>query len=171
MASLSRSGVDDERSRPARTWRPEGVEYGILSEFVGMYLRMAYERAYDDFRTLLGPDALRPGYFTILTLIVKNPGIGQTDLGRAAGRDKSSIAKALRDMEADGLVARNRPRDDRRSQVCIATEAGCALQARMEEVARVHVAHLHDAIDPQRRGVLVAILTDLIENLPDPRAS
>ena len=136
----------------------DGLDLGILDEFVGMYLRVAYERAYGDFVQRLGADALRPGYFTILTLVVRNPGISQTQIGRAAGRDKSSVTKALRWMEEGGLITRIRPDTDRRTHLSEATPKGIALQARMEIRAREHLHSLNDTIGAANREQLLRTL-------------
>ena len=136
----------------------DALEYGILNEFVGMHLRIAYERAYADFVERLGDDALRPGYFTILTLVVNNPGISQTQIGRAAGRDKSSITKALRWMEEAGLISRVRPDTDRRTHLSQATRKGVDLQARMEIRARQHLTALNSLIGADHREELISTL-------------
>lgn len=141
------------------------LDHGILHEFVGMYLRRAHEVAYEDFRIRLGPDALHPGYFTILTLIVRNPRISQTQIGAASARDKSSITKALRWMEEQGLILRLRSARDRRIHLSIATEKGIALQARMEAKAVAHLNALDDAIGAERYATFIATLKDLIGNL------
>ncbi len=144
--------------------RQDPVDYGILSEFVGMHLRAAYEAAYGDFVSILGEDAMPPGYFTILTLIVRNPGINQTELGRAARRDKSSVTKALRYMEDHGLIERTRLDHDRRNYVSSVTEAGRAKQARMEVKGRQHLARLSKTIDMDRQA-LISVLRSVADGL------
>lgn len=157
--------MTEAHTRVPETCSPE-VEFGLLEEFVGLYLRVAYERAYKDFALRLGEDAMRPGYFTILTLIANNPGISQTAIGRAACRDKSSVTKALRYMEDDGLITRSRLEDDRRTYTSALTEKGRALQARMERQALIHLENLNQAIGPDRRREFIRTLQDLIDRLP-----
>ena len=140
------------------------IDYGILSEFVGMHLRGAYEAAYADFVSILGEDAMPPGYFTILTLITRNPGINQTELGRAARRDKSSVTKALRYMEDLGLIERTRLEDDRRVYVSQVTEAGRVQQQRMEEKGRQHLARLSETIGMNRQE-FIAVLKAIADGL------
>lgn len=139
---------------------------GILDEFVGLYLRAAYETAYHDFEDRLGTDALKPGYFTILTLIVNNPGIGQTQIGQMAKREKSGVAKALRWMEDNGLITRLRPDHDRRNNNSTATAKGRALQQRMESKGREHLAALNATIGNERRAEFIATLKEIIATLP-----
>lgn len=142
------------------------LQLGILDDFVGMYLRAAYEAAYRDFSLRLGPDVLRPGYFTILTLIVNNPRISQTQIGQAAKRDKSGVAKALRWMEDNGLITRLRPNHDRRNNLSEATAAGRALQQRMEIKGRDHLAALNASIGTERREAFIVTLKQIIASLP-----
>jgi len=151
---------------PARPGE-DGVALGPLDSFIGMHLRQAYERAYADFETLLGPDSLRPGYYTMLTLILNNPGISQVEIGRAAGRDKSSVTKALRSMEDGGLITRTRVEDDRRSYASTITPAGRVLHARMERRAREHLANIHAALGtPERAADFLEMLRAVIAALP-----
>jgi len=144
------------------------IDHGILHEFVGMYLRVAHEAAYDDFAKRLGPEALNPGYFTILTLIVHNPWISQTQIGAASARDKSTVTKALRWMEDTGLITRHTSARDRRSHLSVATEKGIDMQAHMEAKAVSHLTALTEAIGPERYGEFVQTLKDMAENLRRP---
>lgn len=143
------------------------IRLGILEDFLGLRLRMAYERSWQDFAAALGPDAMRPGYFTMLTLIALNPGINQTQIGRMAGRDKSGVAKALRWMEDEGLILRERPGDNRRTQVVSVTEKGAARQAQMERAARDHLNVLETALGKDRKDELLVMLHDIVNSLPD----
>tara|TARA_R110000744_G_scaffold20582_4_gene54020 strand:+ start:338 stop:838 length:501 start_codon:yes stop_codon:yes gene_type:complete len=143
----------------------ETLDHGILHEFVGMYLRVAYEVAYEDFTKRLGAEALRPGYFTILTLIVLNPRISQTQIGMASERDKSSITIALRWMEDNGLITRHPSAQDRRTHMCVATPAGIEMQARMQAKSLAHLTALGNAIGPERRADFIQTLKDLIHEL------
>lgn len=149
--------------RPAP--RDDQIDHGILHEFVGMYLRVAYEAAYEDFTKRLGPEALKPGYFTILTLIVHNPRISQTQIGAASARDKSTVTKALRWMEDTGLITRLTSARDRRAHLSVATKKGVEMQARMEAKAVAHLAALNDAIGPERCAEFIQVLKDMAANL------
>ncbi|MFN4099489.1 MAG: MarR family winged helix-turn-helix transcriptional regulator, partial [Pararhodobacter sp.] len=103
---------------------PGEIELGMLQEFPGPYLRIAYERSYQDFERLLGYEDLHPGYFTVLSAIRRNPGINQAAIGRISGRDKSWVTKTLRQLEDSGLIRRVRVENDRRSYGSYMTEQG-----------------------------------------------
>ncbi|MCC6001320.1 MAG: winged helix-turn-helix transcriptional regulator [Pararhodobacter sp.] len=143
------------------------VDLGLLTEFPGPYLRVGYERAYQDFARLLGEDTLHPGYFTVLTLIRRNPGINQSTIGKVAGRDKSWVTKALRFMEDEDLIRRERVRDDRRAHASFVTDKGLALHRRMEEKAQQHLEHLWGVLGRENCAILVRMLRTLITRLPE----
>lgn len=140
----------------------DAIDHGVLKEFPGMYLRVACEAAYEDFARRLGDDALRPGYFTILTLIVNNPRITHTQIGIASQRDKSIVTKALRWMEDNGLIVRYLSARDRRTHMCVATDAGRKMQARMQKKAIGHLRALTDAIGADRHDAFIDTLKKLI---------
>lgn len=150
---------------PAQAPDSKTLDHGILHEFIGMYLRRAHEAAYEDFRNRLGKDALHPGYFTILTLIVRNPRISQTQIGTASARDKSSVTKALRWMEDEGMIVRLRSASDRRIHLSVATEKGIKQQALMEAKAMGHLQSLNDAIGSERYATFISTMKDLIGSL------
>ena len=74
------------------------VRFGPLAGWVGFNLRMAQESAFEAFSHLSREIGESPGRFATLTLIAENPGISQSTLGRAAGRDKSSMTPVLDDL-------------------------------------------------------------------------
>ena len=102
----------------------EGVDYGPLAEWLGFHLRMAQIASFQAFAREVGEVDLPPGRFALLTLIGRNPGISQTMLSRAAGRDKSTLTPALRDLSKRGLIACERLDKDRRSYHLSLTPAG-----------------------------------------------
>jgi DNA-binding MarR family transcriptional regulator len=154
---------------PVTAPETETLDLGILDDFIGMHLRVAYEVAYEDFAWRLGDVALRPGYFTILTLIVRNPRISQTQIGLASARDKSSITNALRWMEDHGYITRLRSAHDRRTHLSVATPKGEALQAEMEAKAIAHIEVLNQAMGPGKRDEFVRQLKQLIDTMRTAR--
>ncbi|MFD2236569.1 MarR family winged helix-turn-helix transcriptional regulator [Aureimonas populi] len=143
----------------------EAVELGILAGHLGFHLRLANDRTFETFADLLGADRLRPGCFTMLILIANNPGITQTGISRACGRDKSSVAKALRYMEDEGLIRRERVEDDRRSSASFVTPAGAQRVERLQEKARIQSARISAALGEARVQELLATLKALIDRL------
>src|ERR1051325_7283818 len=109
-------GSRDAAARAAkRTRRGEAIDYGPLADWVGFNLRMAQAAAFQAFSRLAKEIGTRPGRFATLMLIGRNPGISQTALSRANGRDKSSLTPVLNDLARRGLVIRRRTRADQRT--------------------------------------------------------
>jgi len=148
-----------------RTVGSEPIRLGLLDNFVGFYLRLAYEEAFQDFSQELGPDSLKPGSFALLSLIVENPGITQTELSRAAGRDKSSVTTALRILEDGGLIARRRLNGDRRSYASEVTAKGRTVYGRIAAKAKVHSERLEAIIGKEKKPELIALLKDIVTGL------
>ena len=69
---------------------------------------MAQEAAFQAFSRRSQEIGESPGRFATLTLIARNPGISQTELSLASGRDKSSLTPVVEDLVRRGLVERKR---------------------------------------------------------------
>lgn len=95
-----------------------------------------------------GHAGLRPGRYALLTLIAGNPGPSQSALGAAAGRDKSTLAPAVADLERRGLIRRERAPGDRRSCAVTLTGAGEAVLRDLRAHAAAHDRHLDALVAP-----------------------
>ena len=143
----------------------EGVDYGPLAEWLGFHLRMAQIASFHAFASEVGEVDLPPGRFALLTLIGRNPGISQTVLSRAAGRDKSTLTPALRDLKRRGLIDRQRLESDRRSYHLTLTPAGQATLRRLTECAARHEHNLDRIVGPRDQPRLLRILRKIMSEL------
>jgi DNA-binding MarR family transcriptional regulator len=128
------------------------IRLGPLAGWVGFNLRVAQESAFAAFSHLSREIGESPGRFATLTLIAENPGISQSTLGQAAGRDKSSMTPVLDDLVRRGLVSRGRSDEDRRSYRLSLTPAGERTLARLTACARRHEANLDRVIGRRERA-------------------
>jgi DNA-binding MarR family transcriptional regulator len=128
------------------------VRFGPLAGWVGFNLRMAQESAFAAFSHLSREIGEGPGRFATLTLIAENPGISQSTLGQAAGRDKSSMTPVLDDLVRRRLVARSRSDTDRRTYRLKLTASGEKTLARLMACARRHEQALDRLIGPRDRA-------------------
>ncbi|NKC31233.1 MarR family winged helix-turn-helix transcriptional regulator [Falsiroseomonas selenitidurans] len=141
------------------------VQLGPLGVQLGFLLRLAQEAAFDAFAARTGQAALRPGRYSILVIIAANPGISQTALGAAAGRDKSTLTPALADLERRGLIRRDRPPQDRRSYALTLTEVGRQVLEGLRHHAAAHDAALEALVGPADRAAFVAVLRRIIQGI------
>jgi DNA-binding MarR family transcriptional regulator len=163
---LSRKpGSAHARNRGGTGALVEGIDYGPLAEWLGFHLRMAQIASFQAFAREVGEVDLPPGRFALLTLIGRNPGISQTVLSRAAGRDKSTLTPALRDLKRRGLIARERLESDRRSYHLTLTPDGQATLQRLNECAARHERKLDRVVGARDRARFLRLLRKIMSEL------
>ena len=101
-----------------------GVDMGPLADSLGFLLRLAQLRAFEEFFSDNGPGGLKPGEFSVLWVIARNPGIRQSVLGQRLMIKRAHMTKLVRGMEDQGLVSRCIPDADRRAVELTLTAAG-----------------------------------------------
>ena len=136
----------------------ESIRFGPLEHWVGFNLRMAQQHAFEAFSRRSQEIGESPGRFATLTLIARNPGISQTELSHANGRDKSSLTPVVEDLVRRGLVARKRMRADRRTYRLNVTPAGKKTLAMLTRCARRHERVLDGIIGARDRKRFLQIL-------------
>jgi DNA-binding MarR family transcriptional regulator len=136
----------------------ETIRFGPLEYWVGFNLRMAQEHAFQAFSRRSQEIGESPGRFATLTLIARNPGISQTELSHANGRDKSSLTPVVEELVRRGLVARNRMREDRRTYRLNVTPAGKKTLTMLTRCARRHERLLDSIIGLRDRKRFLQIL-------------
>ena len=119
---------------------------------------MAQEASFQAFSRRSQAIGESPGRFATLTLIGRNPGISQTELSHANGRDKSSVTPVVEDLVRRGLVARKRVRSDRRAYRLNLTPAGRKTLADLTACARRHERNLDRLIGRGERQRFLAVL-------------
>jgi len=119
---------------------------------------MAQEHAFQAFSRRSQEIGENPGRFATLMLIARNPGISQTELSHANGRDKSSLTPVVEDLVRRGLVERKRTRADRRAYRLNVTLAGKKTLTMLTRCARRHERVLDRIIGQRDRNRFVQIL-------------
>lgn len=134
------------------------INFGPLATWIGFNLRMAQEATFQSFSRLSQEIGESPGRFATLTLIARNPGISQTELSHANGRDKSSLTPVVEDLVRRGLVERKRMSSDRRTYRLNLTAAGHRTLTMMMRCARRHERNLDRIIGLRDRKRFLALL-------------
>ena len=126
---------------------------------------MAQIASFQAFAREVGEVDLPPGRFALLTLIGRNPGISQTVLSRAAGRDKSTLTPALRDLEAARPHC-PQPAGERSAQLSPhLTPEGEAMLQRLTECAARHDRNLDRIVGPRDKPRLLRLLRKIMSEL------
>lgn len=136
----------------------ESINFGPLAHWVGFNLRMAQEAAFQAFSRRSLEIGESPGRFATLTLIARNPGISQTELSLANGRDKSSLTPVVEDLVRRGLVERKRMDSDRRTYRLNVTPVGKKMLTTLTRCARRHERNLDHVIGARDRKRFIQIL-------------
>jgi DNA-binding MarR family transcriptional regulator len=136
----------------------EPARLGPLADLIGFHLRRAQNASFQAFARRVGQTDLSPGTFALLTLIESNPGISQTALSRADGRDKSSLTPALNTLERRGLVLRRRLPRNRRAYALSLTAAGAQVLLRLRQHAEAHDRSLDRIVGLDRKPSFIRLL-------------
>ena len=136
----------------------ESINFGPLAHWVGFNLRMAQEAAFQAFSRRSLEIGESPGRFATLTLIARNPGISQTELSHANGRDKSSLTPVVEELVRRGLVERKRMDSDRRTYRLNVTSSGKKVLTTLTRCARRHERNLDHVIGARDRKRFIQIL-------------
>jgi DNA-binding MarR family transcriptional regulator len=163
-----------ERREPAHFARdsgPDGVEsveraepavaLGPLTELFGFMLRLAQLQVFGVFFSEFGERGIRPGQISILIAIGANPGVRQGALANALSIKRSNMAKIVRLLEKERLIARRVPASDRRSVELRLTSAGQAfVEAALPDI-RVNDRVATAMLSGSERKALMGILHKL----------
>jgi DNA-binding MarR family transcriptional regulator len=134
------------------------VSLGELRDYIGFYLRITQALSFQAFVKEAGDTELRAGYFAVLTLIGENPGITQTALSRANGRDKSSLTPVLDELVRQGLVSRDRIETNRRAYALKLTPLGKKARRKLLKAANQHEQNLRQALGKDDSAQLFRML-------------
>lgn len=98
-------------------------EFHTLMGYYGFYTHKRARQAYDDMPKAKDYE-VAPLYIGCLESIKLNPGINQVDLSALMGHSTAVIARAMRDLETNGYLERERDSLDRRNNTLKLTRAG-----------------------------------------------
>lgn len=147
------------------------VELGPLSREVVFLVR--------NLNALLRPEGLRmreameveSGAIGVLAMIWINPGISQNDLAASLALKKSAVARSVKQLEEQGLVARRRAAADRRANALTLTEAGHEKMAIFRPLSAALHERLFEDTPAEDREAFLRVLAALVEKLSAPPES
>lgn len=134
-----------------------------LDQHVGYMLRRAQLAVFADFIGSQRGAAVRPGQFSILAVIGRNPGLSQAQVCAALGIKRANLVTAIDHLESLGVVRRDASATDRRSNRLYLTPAGQrSLQSSLENSAE-HEARITRLLGAAGRRTLLKQLAKLCE--------
>lgn len=100
------------------------MDWGILGGSIGPRVRLLRNTLNAGSLVQSEPHGLPTGSLTVMALIAANPGCSQVQLAMLAGITGPSLVGIIADLEARGLLSRERDRADRRRNMVVLTQAG-----------------------------------------------
>jgi DNA-binding MarR family transcriptional regulator len=151
--------MDSKEPNSAKSSRPVAdIDRGMLSSLLGYHLRRAQIAVFQHFAETMGEAEITPGQFGVLTVIDRNGGLSQTQLGNALGIDRSTVVAVIDRLESRGLVVRAAAPGDRRSHALRLSDAGTSLLRRLDELVRSHERYITRRLSTEDRAVLIKLL-------------
>lgn len=95
-----------------------------LKSSPGHLLRRAQQYAHDLYAKEVGASGPTPRQFEVLHTVAQNEGLSQTDLVRATGIDRSTLADMIARMIKKGFLSRQRTKADARANAVSITASG-----------------------------------------------
>lgn len=138
------------------------VHVGALSSSLGFLLRLAQLRAFEDFFSENGPRGRKPGEFSILWVIARNPGIRQSVLGQRLMIKRAHMTKLIRSFEDLGLVSRQIPDADRRAVELTLTPSGVEEVKKASEAFFKYEETTGEPLSKGEQAQLVALLQKFV---------
>jgi DNA-binding MarR family transcriptional regulator len=134
---------------------------GGLSQSVTHLLHRVLQLALDYHAEASGPTGLTQRQYTVLAAAGASDGVSQSDLVRATGIDRSTLADLVARMIAKGLLERERSATDARANTVRLSDAGKAALADGGKPAAHSDARLLELLPPKKRESFVKTLTTL----------
>lgn len=104
---------------------------------------------------------LSPDEWRVLSAAAEVDPAPTREIARLAELDKVAISRAASKLEERGLIARHEAREDRRIKIIHLTESGRSLVEDAERILREREAWLLEALTPQERGMVDALIEKL----------
>jgi DNA-binding MarR family transcriptional regulator len=157
--TMSRAGAspDPDGSRAAG----EAIDYGPLDNRLGYALRRAQLAVFRDFFNAFAELEIRPGQYSVLTIIEHNPGLSQTQVCDALGIQKANFVSVLDILVKRGLVSRRPTPNDRRSYALFLTTSGKLLMRKLHRISDQHEQRIIDRVGAENYRRMFASLQAL----------
>jgi DNA-binding MarR family transcriptional regulator len=139
----------------------KGHDARALEHSPSHLLHRALQLALDIYAEETGPDAVTQRQYAVLSAVAAHEGLTQTDLVRATGIDRSTLADLVARMIGKQLLGRERSTADARANTVRLTDAGrAALEAAGPRVAAADERILK-LLPARRREAFLSVLLEL----------
>ena len=124
-------------------------------------LHRALQLALDIYTEETGPEAVTQRQYAVLSAVAAHEGLTQTDLVRATGIDRSTLADLVARMIGKNLLARERSAADARANTVRLTDQGRAALAEAEPKVAAADARILKLLPARKRDAFLDVLLEL----------
>ena len=154
------AAADPTTRKPGKGEEP--LDASLIEHVIGYQLAIATVRTRQVYHDRIGtPHELRPVEFTLLMLLLGNPGASPKQLGRALRLPAPNVTVLIDRMAGRGLVERRRSSTDGRALEVLLTADGEALARRTHAVSLTMESDLLARFTPGERVMLRELLARL----------
>ncbi|MBO8164724.1 MAG: MarR family transcriptional regulator [Brevibacillus sp.] len=139
----------------------------VRTESAGKYISAIYRHLQILVTACLEPYRIGSGQYIFLMTIAAKEGISQKALSEELLIDKTTTAKAIKKLEAEGYVRREPDPSDNRCNMLYLTDSGRAVVPKVREV-------LHEIVEKSRRGMdeeeyllMLQLLKKMLKNVSE----
>jgi DNA-binding MarR family transcriptional regulator len=148
---------------PSAPESPRPAHEDRSADGVSFLLAQLGAHAASQFAARLRLHGLRPPEAGVLNRLARSPGESQRELADALGMHAPRLVALIDDLEARGLVERQRDPRDRRNYAISLTDAGRRALRELSAVAREHERALTATLDDAEREKLASLLRRIAE--------
>ena len=141
------------------------IDLGPLASAVGYLLRRAQLAAFQDLIDRLAQFDIRPAQYSAMLVCDRNPGLKHSQVSEALGIQRTNFVDLFDRLEQRGLAVRKPAPSDRRCHALYLTPKGKALLTHLNALQHEHELRLTEAIGPEGRAQLVALLGKVIDGM------
>jgi DNA-binding MarR family transcriptional regulator len=124
-------------------------------------LHRALQLALDIYAEETGPEAITQRQYAVLAAVSAQEGLTQTDLVRATGIDRSTLADLVARMIGKSLLARQRSAADARANTVRLTDDGRAALAATQPRVAAADARILKLLPSRKRDAFLTVLRDI----------
>jgi DNA-binding MarR family transcriptional regulator len=138
------------------------LQRSVLPGALGARLSSLENILFSGIQLLTAKHGLTPSEFGVLLLIAENPGLSQTDLGRAIKADRSTMVAIVDRFEERKLAERQSSPYDRRAHALCLTATGSIMVGSLQPEIAVHEANVLVRLSPSEQTQLADLLDKII---------
>jgi len=161
--------VDKETIAKYNSFKENRLKELSAMESFGRYCAAIYRLSQSIFNHKLKELKISSGQYDFFLVIAKNEGINQKELGDRLYVEKSTTAKAVKQLETKGYVYKNQVEKDKRYSALYLTETGRKASAAVESVFSEMLGIFSKDISDSKVEETVRVLKKVIQNLHEEK--